>query len=360
MSMTFFWPDTPRSEAPIIPIFIPFWGCRVRCVFCAQHVQSGTGERSLAQMLSQVRAQLAERRSRGASPVELGFFGGTFTALSREVLERCFALVREEQERGTVLRARCSTRPDAVSPGILERLRAAGFATVELGVQSFKDAALTAARRGYDGAAARRACAMVLDAGLGLGVQLLPGMPGVSPAVFTEDVATALDAGARQLRFYPCQVIAGTELARMWREGEYTPWTRAQAVSALAEGWLAARAAGAAVIRMGLAPEKDFAGHVLAGPSHPALGAMVQGEALLMAVCRHAGNRALARVFAPRWCRGFFWGQRGDLRPRWAALGIGPHSVEWQDIQEVRLVFVQGVGESPVLQKQKYVGNCSK
>ena len=79
---------------------------------------------------------------------------------------------------------------------MLDRLRAAGCAVVELGVQSFADAALAAARRGYDGATAFAACGTVRGAGLRLGVQLLPGMPGHTPEQFAQDVPKALEAGA--------------------------------------------------------------------------------------------------------------------------------------------------------------------
>ena len=148
----------------------------------------------------------------------------------------------------------------------LELALAHGCRTVELGIQSFSDTALQASERHYSGRQAAEACRLVRDAGLALGVQLLPGMPGHQPEDFLADVRRALSLGADMLRFYPCLVLAGTELARRWQQGLYTPWPLPQTLSLLARGWLYARRAGVPVIRMGLAPEPGMEAALLAGP----------------------------------------------------------------------------------------------
>lgn len=313
----------------IVPVFLPFWGCVQRCIFCAQHVQTGVLAVSSKEILYRVRQQLDARLHQAAPPVELGFFGGTFTCLPEPILQECIDLVQEYTVRGAVVAARCSTRPDALNPAILQHLHTGGFSTVELGVQSFADAALQASCRGYDGACARAACAMVRAAGLKLGVQLLPGLPGVEPEVFITDVQWALECGAQFLRFYPCLVIAGTELARMWQEGAFNPWTLDATVDTLARAYAMSMARGVPVIRMGLAPEKSLLPEILAGPQHPALGSMVQGLALVQAAEQALQGRVAQGADVPRWCQGFFWGHAQSLLPRWAELGIRPDTVRW-------------------------------
>ena len=292
-------------------------------------------------MLGKVRAALELRAARGLPPAELAFYGGTFTALPDAEREVCLKFAAAALARGHIVGFRCSTRPDCLDAGAMSRLRQAGCTTVELGVQSFADAALRAARRGYDGAAALRACALVRASGLRLGVQLLPGMPGVSPEVFLADVAQALEAGADMLRFYPCLVLAGTGLARLWRAGEYAPWDMESTLDSLTSGWLLARAAHTPVIRMGLAPEASLAGVVLAGPVHPALGARVMGRALLATVrslaARAPAGRLAERLEAPRACQGYFWGHAGELRSAWAALGLGANEVRYTGDAALRL-----------------------
>jgi hypothetical protein len=341
-------------------------------VFCAQDVQTGQrgGAHGVAHALAQAEARLEQeaRRQqetpmagdeagpdhppapdtgRGAParedsppPLEIAFYGGTFTLLPEAERAACLELAARWRQRGVVCRVRCSTRPDAVTERGLAALRASGMDCVELGVQSFDDAALAAASRGYAGSVARAACAMVADAGLELGVQLMPGMPGVTPEVFRADVRTALlpDAdGAAPLtaflRFYPCLVLRGTPLAERWRTGDYSPWPLDTTVDALAEGLLAAWARGVAVVRMGLSPEDGLDDAVLAGPIHPALGQLAKAEALRRHVAAHLARLPgpPARLGVPRRLRGLLWGHANGLVDAYAAMGITRAMVHWRD-----------------------------
>ena len=342
----------PRQA--VVPVFLPFRGCPVRCVFCAQDVQTGVGDcqnpdcaegsraASMEGLLCAARENLRLRHESGQPAAELAFYGGTFTALPEEDLTACLNLACEAQEKGWINSFRCSTRPDRVDAPILERLRAAGCGMVELGVQSFADSALAASRRGYTGGTAQAACALVRAAGLKLVVQLLPGMPGHSPRFFMDDVPTALAAGAQMLRFYPCLVLEGTGLAAMWREGSYKPWPLEDTLENLAHGWLVAARANVPVIRMGLAPEPGLESAVLAGPVDRELGGRVKGRALLLAVRELLGESvatpaAQFDLYLPRSAQGSFWGAKGELRARWAALGL--RTVVFDDAATPQLDF---------------------
>ena len=350
----------PHPQQAVVPVFLPFRGCPVRCVFCAQDVQTGIADArhpqgaesqcdtGVAAVLHEARKNLRQRHAAGLPPAELAFYGGTFTALPEDDLAACLQVAREALDAGWISSFRCSTRPDRVDAAMLERLRSAGCGVVELGVQSFADSALEASRRGYTGATALAACARVRESGLELGVQLLPGMPGHTPAHFAHDVPAALAAGAQMLRFYPCLVLEGTGLAALWRAGSYMPWSLETTLDALAGGWLEAARAGVPVIRMGLAPEPGLAEAVLAGPVDKELGGRVMGRALLLAV-REALQMAAAEQdflpecgFAlrlPRAMQGFFWGAGGDLRPAWAALGL--RAVAFEAEIEPQVVLAQ-------------------
>ena len=328
--LPFPWSPT-RAAHPVLPIFLPFAGCPARCVFCAQDKQTGVDApgHGLAHALDALSAALEERAAGQGAAVEVAFFGGTFSAQPQSMQEACFARLRPWRERGLVAAVRCSTRPDAVSVGRLARLKALGLGTVELGIQSFSSRALCEAQRGYTKEQAVDACALVREAGLALGIQLMPGMPGVDAAVFQADVAQALDAGAAFLRLYPCLVLEETELARTWRAGAYEPWRLDLTVRSLARALLAAGGAGVPIIRMGLPLDANFAPHILAGPAHPALGALVQAEALYHYIYDHAAGRSVAALRLPQNCRGFFWGEKGKMRERWAALGLHGKNVFW-------------------------------
>lgn len=319
-------PEPPRRRARILPVFLPFQGCPGRCVYCAQPTATGTAPASLAEHLRALEARLEHAAHQGTAPLELGFYGGTFTALPEPWPERFLALAARYRASGLVTRVRCSTRPDAVSPALLGRLAAQGLDMIELGVQTFHGPALAAARRGYGPEAAHAACQAVRRAGLALGVQLLPGLPGHQPAHLETDVRAALGHGPEAVRLYPCVVLRGTALAHALARGEYAPWPLEATVPALADALLACWGAGVPVIRIGLAPEQDLAAHILAGPWHPALGQLARSLALL----RHV--RTLARamaapptcLLAPERWRSDVLGHRGALGPRYAALGLAP------------------------------------
>ena len=335
-------PQSCAAEA-VFPVFMPFMGCPGRCIFCAQDAQTGGGEASLTQRLAVARAALARRADRGLPPVELAFYGGTFTALPAPAQEACLAFAAEAMRAGQAVAFRCSTRPDCLSAAKVRALRESGCVCIELGIQSFADAALDLARRGYGQAVAITACELVRAGGLRLGVQLLPGMPGVDRAVFLQDVQTALSVGANMLRFYPCLVLEGTALAEQWRAGRFAPWDLPVTLDALAEGWLLAHAGGVPVIRMGLAPEASLADAVLAGPVHPALGARVLARALLLAVRRacaqYAPGKPLRGLEIPRRCQGHFWGAGGELRSAWAGLGITQERLSCGQEGQIRLIW---------------------
>ena len=342
MPLCFAHPEPPRpcaaqARAKVFPVFLPLAGCPGRCIYCNQPAQTGQAPEPLEAVLARARAELLARPA-ASGPVELAFFGGTFTALPEPVQHHFLDLAAELKACGRVSRVRCSTRPDAVTPALLARLRARGLDLVELGVQSFQDQALVASRRGYDGAAARTACRMVRAAGLSLGIQLLPGLPGLSPPegteeteetegtegteAFARDVALAASFAPELVRLYPCLVLEGTALAGLWRAGEFAPWPLKATIEALARALRVLWAAGVPAARIGLAEQAGL--RVLAGPRHPALGQMARARALLL----HVGDMLptlagpATTLFVPRRWQGEVLGQGNALGADYAALGL--------------------------------------
>jgi histone acetyltransferase (RNA polymerase elongator complex component) len=315
-------------------VFLPFLGCPGRCVYCAQDLQTGKGNGDPQRVLRHALRDLSRNLPAAVSPdapLELAFYGGTFTALPDPWLARFLALARELRGRGLVTRVRCSTRPDAVDEPLLRSLRRQGLDMVELGVQSFRDEALQASGRGYTGERARRACTAVRAAGLSLGVQLMPGLPGQDAQGFLEDVEDALAAGPDAVRLYPCVVLRGTPLARRWLAGEYAPWPLEGAVWLLGRALLRFWSRGIPVIRVGLAPEPGLADNILAGPVHPALGLLARSQALhafLRARLEELG-RPVRLLRVPRPLLPVFWGHGREMAPAWARLGLDRAARPW-------------------------------
>ena len=330
-------PAPPRPGRKLVPVFLPYAGCPGRCVYCAQPLATGAaaGRDLLPRAWADLARDLEQAAARGDS-FELGFYGGTFTALPEDWAERFLDLAAGYRNPGPVAAVRCSTRPDAVDPARLGRLRDLGLDLVELGVQSFDPACLAASGRGYGREQALAACAMVRGAGLGLGIQLLPGLPGMPPepdGAFARDVALALAQGPQAVRLYPCVVLPGTGLARSWAAGSYAPWTVAQAADLLGRALLACWRAGVPVIRLGLAPQPGLARDILAGPWHPALGQMARSRALWSHVADALERRGLrpARLLVPRRHLSDVLGHGREMLPAWAGLGLAEDRIRvWE------------------------------
>ncbi len=329
---SFFHPEPLGAQPRIYPVFLTFQGCPTRCVFCAQNLQTGLAPRPLRQILEELDAALGACSFSG----ELAFYGGTFTAMPLQDQLACLELAARHKADGRISRVRCSTRPDCLDAPLLDRLKSAGLDMVELGIQSFSPQVLSASTRGYSPESALAACRLVRDSGLALGIQLMPGLPSgpgtMTREEFLADMRLTVAQAPEVLRLYPCLVMRGTELAALWQQGRYQPWSLEETIPALAQALLLAWGAGIRVIRLGVAPEKNLESAILAGPEHPALGAQARARALYLFIRARIDPAAPPRrLLVPRSYQGEFWGHKRSLAAEYAALGVTKEVVHWHD-----------------------------
>ena len=330
------------SHPRVYPFFLPFRGCARRCLFCAQDIVTGqtTGLIPLKHLLEQLMASL--KLAPSFPPMELAFYGGTFTNLDPDEFALCLEFVQEAWDKHLILAARCSTRPDYLDERRLLAMRQAHFTTIELGIQSFNPNSLAICKRFYTLEQIHLACQMVGSMGFKLGIQLMPGMPGNTPELFLDDVRQAIFNCADFLRFYPCLVLAQTGLASLWEQGQFKPWDLDLTIETLALGLNLAIRAKIPVIRMGLPPEMDFS-QVLAGPWCADLGARVQAQALFLSiapiVCVHLAQYPKLKLILPQSMQGFFWGHGGNLRLAYGKIGLTKSNVCFESISTPTLVF---------------------
>lgn len=328
-------PEPARQRPKVHPVFLPYAGCPQRCVYCHQPSQTGTAPQALQEAYDQLVKDLDSAAGTAQdAPYELAFYGGTFTALPKPWPERFLTLAAEHRKAGRISRVRCSTRPDALDPALLASLKALGLDLVEVGVQSFDDATLAASERGYSGETARTGCQAVKAAGLGLGIQLMTGLPGHTPEAWCEDVPTAIDLGPELVRLYPCLVLEDTPLAGLWRAGSYEPWPLELTLEALAGALMALWEAHIRVARIGLAEQEGL--NVLAGPAHPALGQLARSRALFGHIHQRLAvfPNPPTRLHAPQRFQGEIFGHKGELAGAYQALGL---DVGFWDEQEFGL-----------------------
>lgn len=296
------------SARTIYPIFLPHAGCPFQCVYCNQNSVisdrlSGSSIRDYLHGRLDVFRDHASKQT--ATPGELAFYGGTFTAIAADVMRFVLDTASLWVERGVFSGIRFSTRPDRLGPEIRCILADYPVRTIELGVQSLVDSVLLASGRGYRAAAVSDAVASVRAMGWELGIQLMLGLPGDQREKFLASVFAAIDLKPDFVRLYPTLVLPGTVLADRHAAGRYRPLTIDEAVAWCTEAYEAFVEADIPVVRMGLHadPALQKPGAVAAGPYHPAFGYLVkvnwwrrQVDRFLAAADRTSGKRLLLRA----------------------------------------------------------------
>lgn len=262
-----------------IPIFIPHLGCPFDCIFCDQKKIAGFKG---APKADEIRAIVEEHLATipADAEVEVAFFGGNFTAVDRDLQESYLKEVLPYIKAGRVSAVRISTRPDCIDAEILEFLKSYQVKTIELGVQSLHDEVLKASRRGYRACDVFKACHLIKEYKLKLGIQLMIGLPEDDYSRSMESARLTVMIKPDMVRIYPTLVIAGTSLEKMLIKGEYKPLTLKEAVKTAADMFLLFNRYDIEVIRMGLQPSEELRseGVVAAGPFHPAFGELVEQE----------------------------------------------------------------------------------
>ncbi len=258
----------------ILPLFIPHQGCPFACIYCNQYSITKSKDESKEHFKSLIADFCAKNET---IDKEIAFFGGTFTALSREQQEEYFSLI--QPYRQLIRGIRISTRPDTINPDILNYLKSWGVTTIELGIQSFDDAVLKASHRGYVVASAIESCSMVIEAGFDLVIQLMPGLPEDTIKSYSATLDVAIGLQPQGIRLYPTVVLKGTILADWFTAGKYHPLSLAEAVNWLKISHSKCNKANIRIIKTGLHSDINLP-DIVAGPYHPTLGELVQIELL--------------------------------------------------------------------------------
>ena len=281
----------------IIPIFVPHIGCSESCVFCDQNQITA---RSKAPSLEDVRETIETWLSTLNSEIEIAFYGGSFTAIPISMQERYLSVAKEYLDKGLISGLHLSTRPDCITPEILDMLASYGVKTIELGVQSFDDDVLIKSKRGHDSDTVRRACELIKShksnvanrsnshesneeaRSFKLGIQLMIGLPGDSLESCIYSARETAKLMPDLARLYPTLVLDGTELMEMYRSGDYSPLSRDEAVLRTKMMYEILTDAGIYVMRVGLKStdiiNSENLGEINSGTYHPAFRQLVEGE----------------------------------------------------------------------------------
>jgi len=279
------WPEDPALLARIrlkptrtlsgvttVTVLTKPYPCPGKCIFCPTDVRmpksylpdepgAMRGLQHAFDPYAQVAARLEALHAVGhpTDKIELLILGGTWSAYRRDYREwfirRCFdalngaeAASLEEAQRlnehaahrnvGLVV----ETRPDHVTPRELAHLRRLGVTKVQMGAQSLDDRILALNQRGHTLADTRRAVAMLRAAGFKIVLHWMPNLLGATPESDRADFARFWEAAGEtgalapdELKIYPTQLLANTELYACWERGEYQPYSTETLVDLLAD-----------------------------------------------------------------------------------------------------------------------------
>ncbi len=260
----------------IVPIFLPYFGCRERCIFCHQTAmkEDAPAPSSVRDLIEAALSQIPSRKKNGRRQV--AFYGGSFTAMDLEDQGRYLEGVQPFRSSGRIHSLRISTRPDALSEDSLDLLKRYGVETVEIGAQSMINEVLRLANRGHRVEDTISAVFKLRQWGFEVGIQLMIGLPGDSLHRFLETLDTIIDIRPDFVRIHPTLVLRGAPLENLWRKKGYLPLSLEETIHWLKRGMLKMERARIPVARIGLQPTKELENDLLAGPYHPALRQLVE------------------------------------------------------------------------------------
>ena len=261
-----------------VPFFISHQGCAHSCVFCDQRTITGfSGDLpSQEEIVTKVQTW---KGTAGERPLEVAFFGGSFTAMPHQVQEHLLGTLQPMLDDGTVQSVRISTRPDYITDENVRWLKEKRVLTIELGVQSMDDQVLRESVRGHRAEESESAIRCIKSGGLEVGAQLMPGLPGDTPYKSYEALKRVIAAGADFVRIYPVVVLKGTALAERYQAGKYTPLTVDQGVQLCKILLHESLRSSVPVIRIGLQADEGLnSTTVVGGCWHPSFGRLVRSE----------------------------------------------------------------------------------
>lgn len=237
-------------------------GCPGKCVFCPTEAKMPksylSNEPAVMRAMrakfdphEQVRARLQALNACGheTSKIELIVMGGTFSThparYQQWFIRRCLQALNtskaksgsledlktaNEKSHHRLVGLTLETRPDYITPAEVKNFLRLGCTRVEIGVQSLDNKILKRVKRGHAVEASIRAIKLLKEAGLKIGVHMMPNLPGATPeSDFTmfRQLFTDPDFCPDQVKIYPTVLVKNTELMKWWQEKKWQPYSDA-------------------------------------------------------------------------------------------------------------------------------------
>jgi len=206
------------------------------CIYCNNVSFSPKETQSVVPLEEQMAAGMTYHRIRlGSEKFIIYFQKYTNTYGSVELLAD---LYHRALDHPNVIGISVGTRPDSLSDGALDLLTDIArtkYVCLELGLQSMDDDILTRINRGHTlddfiGTVTRAA-----GRNFDICAHLIHGFPGESAADFLKTAGLMAGLPINSLKLHQLHAVTGTELAELYRRGEFVPLTLEQYVTTVAD-----------------------------------------------------------------------------------------------------------------------------
>lgn len=206
------------------------------CIYCNNVSFSPKGTQSVVPLEDQMAAGMAYHRIRlGSEKFIIYFQKYTNTYGSAELLSDLYHRALDHPD---VIGISVGTRPDSLSEEALELLTEIArtkYVCLELGLQSMDDGILRRINRGHTlndfiGAVTRAA-----GRNFDICAHLIHGFPGEDADDFLKTADLIANLPIDSLKLHQLHAVEGTELAELFRRGEFLPLTLEQYVTTIAD-----------------------------------------------------------------------------------------------------------------------------
>jgi radical SAM protein (TIGR01212 family) len=194
------------------------------CIYCNNVSFSPKGTQPVIPLEEQLEAGMAYHRRRLGSEKFIVYFQKyTNTYASVDVLAD---LYRRALCHPDVIGISVGTRPDALSAealGLLAEIARTRYVCLELGLQSMDDAILSRINRGHTLEEFMGTVRRAAGHGFDICAHLIYGFPGELPEEFLKSADLIASLPIDSIKLHQLHAVEGTELAEMYRRGEFIP-----------------------------------------------------------------------------------------------------------------------------------------
>ena len=320
-----------------VALFVPHKGCPHQCTFCNQKSISGETKSITADDVHS--AVIEAEKNHSVENAEIAFFGGSFTAIPRDYMLELLRAAESHIDKKKFKGIRISTRPDAIDRDICEILKEYKVTAVELGAQSMNDNVLALNKRGHSVKDIENAMALLKEYGFEAGLQMMTGLYGSDENESIETAKAIIKLHPDTVRIYPTVVIENTELADLYKSGEYKAQSVSEAADICAKLILMFEKENIKIIRVGLHSGGGVDEGYVAGAFHPAFREICESRIYLNEIKKQLSNKTGSYiVYVPKGATSQAVGQKKENLLKLKVLGYDCKIKELESLSKYQVL----------------------